>query len=103
MHWYEFKTFLEHASGFSMDALHVIVGVCLQLLAAAALRRGVGSPIPWLIVLAFELVNEWNDLHVEIWPDRPMQYGEGAKDVVLTMLLPTILLLVARRASGVLK
>lgn len=103
MSWYEIKTFLEHSSGFSMDALHVVAGVCIQLIIAAAFRTGVRSPIPWLVVLGLELANEWNDLHVETWPDRPMQYGEGMKDIILTMLLPTIILLVARYRSEVLR
>ena len=33
--WYEVKLLLEHATGISMDALHVLVGVLLQLLFAA--------------------------------------------------------------------
>jgi len=28
--WYQVKLFLQHTSGFSMDALHVIIGVVLQ-------------------------------------------------------------------------
>lgn len=96
MQWYKFKTFLEYSTGFTMDAIHVLVGVCLLLFFAAILRRGVRHPLPWLLVLAMELANEWNDLHVETWPDRPRQLGEGFKDILLTMALPTLLLLVAR-------
>ena len=94
--WYELKQFLEHASGFSMDALHVIAGVAVQLAAAALLRSSVARWAPWLILLALELLNEAADLYVEQWPQRGMQLGEGVKDVLLTMALPTLLLLAAR-------
>ena len=94
--WYEFKLFLEHAIGFSMDAMHVIAGVLVQLLAAALLRSSVARWPPWLAALAIELLNEFSDLAVERWPKPGMQLGEGAKDVLLTMALPTVLLIVAR-------
>ena len=42
------------------------------------------------------LFNESVDLWAELWPSRAMQLGEGAKDIVLTMLLPTVLMLALR-------
>ena len=94
--WYQFKLFLEHSAGFSMDALHVIAGVLIQLAVAALFRATVARPLPLIVVFLLELLNEWNDLRVEQWPDAGMQYGEGAKDLLLTMLLPVLLFLVAR-------
>lgn len=94
------ETFTEHSLGFSHDALHVLVGVCLQLLVAALLRRSIRSPVPWAIVLALECLNEWHDLRVEHWPSPAMQWGESMKDVLLTMALPTLLLLTSRYAPG---
>ena len=96
MDWSQTKTFIEHMIGFSHDALHVMVGVCLQLLFAALFRLSARSIGPWLMVLALELANEWSDLYIEVWPQHAMQWGEGAKDVLLTMALPTLLLIVAR-------
>lgn len=95
--WYQFKLMAEHASGFSMDALHVIVGVVVQLLVALLTRSSIARPLPLLAVFALELVNEANDFRVEQWPDPGMQFGESAKDVILTMFLPTLLFLIARR------
>ena len=43
-----------------------------------------------------ELLNEWADLAGEVWPTRDEQWAESVKDVLLTMLLPTVLLIVAR-------
>ena len=94
--WYQIKLFLEHASGISMDALHILVGFAVFLIAALALRRSVAEPLPWLATLALEIGNEAYDLTVELWPDPGSQLGEGAKDIALTMALPTLLLLVAR-------
>lgn len=101
--WYQFKLFLEHSAGFSMDALHVIAGVLVQFAAAALFRTTLARPLPLIVVFLLELLNEWNDLRVEQWPDRGMQYGEGAKDLVLTMLLPVLLFLVARHRPNVIR
>ena len=82
---------------FIMTALHVIIGVMLQLLIALLFRSSVARPMPLLALLALELVNEANDFRVEIWPDPGMQFGEAVKDVVLTMFIPTLTFLIARR------
>lgn len=94
--WYQVKLFIARASGFSMDALHVIAGVVALLVFALLFRTSVARPLPWLTVLALELINEASDFRVERWPQPGMQFGESAKDVILTMLLPTVILLVAR-------
>ncbi len=94
--WQEVKFFARHATGFSMDALHVIAGVMLHFLLAMLLRSSVARPLPLLLVLGFELLNEANDFRVEIWPDLSSQFGEAAKDILMTMLLPTLIFLIAR-------
>lgn len=100
--WYQFKLSLERSSSISMDALHVIAGLLIFLLASFLLKRGIASALSWFAVLAIELCNEAYDLHAEQWPDRAMQFGEGAKDILLTIALPTLLMLVCRfnRAPG---
>ncbi len=95
--WYQAKTFAEHASGLSMDALHVIAGVVLQLALALLLRSSVARPLPLLTVLGLEIANEIYDLTVELWPSLAMQLGEGTKDIVLTMVLPVLLYVAARQ------
>ena len=94
--WYESKLFIEHALAISHDGLHVLTGVMIQLAVALAVRRTLASWLPWMAVLGFALANEAVDLWVERWPNPGMQFGEGAKDIVLTTLLPTILLVAAR-------
>jgi hypothetical protein len=96
MSWYEAKMFIEHASVVSSDALHVLVGVLLWVLVAQVLRRSLSAWFPWLVLLALALLNEGVDLSVERWPDAAMQLGESAKDVLLTMTLPTVLMFAVR-------
>jgi hypothetical protein len=61
------------------------------------LRRSVVDWSPWLAVLLLILINEAGDLWIEQWPSPAMQYGESAKDIILTMVPPTLMLLTARR------
>jgi diacylglycerol kinase len=92
------KMFLERSLAFHNDALHVMVGMGLALVFAALLRRSLADWLPWLLVLALELANEVNDYFFEIWANEvPQQLGEIAKDIALTMVLPTLVLIVARR------
>ncbi len=100
--WMQFKLFTQHMSGVSHDAMHVVGGVVAQLALAALFRSSLARVWPWAAILMVELANEWNDLHVEKWPDPGQQWGEGAKDLALTMVLPTLLLMLARWAPGVL-
>jgi hypothetical protein len=95
--WFEAKTLAEHATGWPRDTLHVMGGVLLQLLFAFLLRTGLSDRRPWLVVLALELANEAYDLWIERWPSWSMQWGEGVRDLLGTMLLPTLLLIIARR------
>ena len=94
--WYQFKLFIEHASGISMDALHVIVGFVIFLIIARLLRCSIASPLPWLALLLLELGNEAYDLKIELWPNLASQIGEAAKDIMLTLVLPTMVALLVR-------
>ena len=78
--------------------MHVIGGVVGQIALAALFRSSLARVWPWAAMLLVELVNEWNDLRYEVWPDPGRQWGEGAKDIALTMALPTLLLVLARWA-----
>ncbi len=104
LEWFDLKTLAERSVSFHDDALHVMVGVLLQLLIAAVLRSSASRIGPWLCVLALELANEAGDLHYDLWPAnaRSSQFGEGLKDVLLTLFLPTVLLIVSRRFPTVL-
>lgn len=100
--WYQAKELVRHATGWPMDTLHVMIGVTLQLLFAGLLRTSLASKWPWLIVLVLELANEAYDFSVERWPSLAMQAGEGLRDLIGTMVLPTLLWWVARRHPRIL-
>jgi hypothetical protein len=93
--WHDFKMFIEHASVVNSDALHVFAGVGVWIVAGLSMRRLTGW-MPWLWVLAAILFNETVDLWVEQWPQRAMQYGESAKDIMLTLSVPTVFSLLVR-------
>lgn len=84
------KTQLTELLLLSRDALHIHFGLGLYVLAFFVFKRGPSSPIPWLVVLAFELVNEGLDAYHEF------ELVGAVRDILNTMLWPTIALLVAR-------
>jgi len=94
--WHRMKLVIEHAAGFSHDAIHVLIGGAGPLAVAFVTRRTIASWLPWLVLFVLILFNETVDLWVEHWPDRMMQYGDGAKDIFLTMALPTLFLITAK-------
>lgn len=95
--WFDFKSGLEAFGVIQDQALHILLGVVLQLLFAALARRSIGSLIPWSAVLLLELANEWADLRFSTWPGVEAHYGASAIDLAVTMALPTVLLIVSRR------
>jgi hypothetical protein len=101
--WHQGKLFVEHVVTINHDALHIIVGTLVWLLFAMLLRRPITSWYPWLWTLAVIMWNEAVDLWTEHWPEPGQQYGEGAKDLLLTMLIPTILALSVRFVPGLIR
>jgi hypothetical protein len=94
--WHQGKLFIEHAVAISHDTLHVIIGVLLWLVFALLVRRPLSSWLPWSWLFAVILWNETVDLWMEQWPDPGQQYGEGEKDLFLTMIEPTVLMFAVR-------
>ena len=94
--WHQGKLFIEHALAISHNSLHIFVGVVLWIAIGLLLRRPLTSWMPWLWVFAVILWNEAVDLWVERWPDPGQQYGEAAKDLILTMAVPTLIMFAAR-------
>jgi hypothetical protein len=94
--WHQGKVFIEYSLKIEHGTLHVLVGVLLWLVFALLLRRPITSWTPWLLIFGVILWNEIVDLWFEVWPTPGRQYGEGFKDLVLTMFVPTVLMLAAR-------
>jgi len=81
------------------DALHVYLGVAIQIGAAALLRRPLSHWAPWLVVLAAAFVNVVLDFYFgEEATLQPWQIDGARHDIVNTMVLPTLLLLLCRFA-----
>lgn len=97
MDWEAIKQAVAAWTGLERDALHIYAAILIQIGSAALLRRTLASPWPWLVVLAFALANEWLDVQrdhlVEEW-----EKAASLHDLWNTMLLPSLLLLVARFA-----
>ena len=98
--WGRSKSFVERLFGVGNDALHVLIGALLVFVLAGVMRTSVRDIRPGLLVLFLALLNEWHDLRAETWPDRSMQYGEGVKDVILTIAVPALLFVLARWCPG---
>jgi hypothetical protein len=96
MAWYEAKMFIERAIFFSSDALHMLVGMVAWVVIAILWRRPLSDWRPWLALLFLLALNEAVDLWVERWPDLAAQYGESAKDLLLTTAIPTLVMILAR-------
>lgn len=93
------KTQLSEFLGISKDALHIHIGLIIFLVASLVLRRPLSSWIPWLSLLAFEVVNEFMDaFHMHGGPSR-MEIAGSLKDILNTMFWPTMMLLVLRWRS----
>ncbi|KKB77477.1 hypothetical protein VW35_15145 [Devosia soli] len=88
------KTELTELFFLSRDALHIHLGIAIYLVAMLIFRRGPASMVPWLVLLAFELVNEVLDVfhgnHIEL------DISGALRDIGNTMLWPTVALIVAR-------
>lgn len=75
---------------------YVLTGAAVLFAAAALLRTTIGSWKAWLVVLVLESLNEFADLSTKRWPHPGRQLGDSVKDLLLTVALPTLLLVLAR-------
>lgn len=81
------------------DALHIYAALVIQVSTAMLTRRSLGHLLPWFTVLGFELLNELNDIRRGGEPQlMPWQVVSGVHDILNTMILPTVLLVLCRRA-----
>ena len=84
MQWFELKNWLELSTGLDRDSLHIYAGVGVQLAVAVILRRSLASPIPWFFAVC-------------VAPNAAQQvFDEAVRDIWNTLLLPSVLLLIAR-------
>jgi len=84
---------------FEKDALHIYAAVIIQLVAAQLSRKSLGHWLPWSAVLGLELCNELLDVVLGQEPTlKAWQLVGAAHDLFNTMIMPTLLLVLCRRA-----
>ena len=96
MTWFDIKELIEGYTGLERDALHIHAALFLYIAAMAVFRQSRRSRLPWLVVLAVELVNEGYDIYFNCCHEPYWLITGAAKDLWNTMLWPTVLLLVGR-------
>jgi hypothetical protein len=95
--WEFVKSAIASWTGLERDALHIYAAILLQVGAAAALRRSLASPLPWLVALAAALLNEALDIYRdELF--EPWERDAALHDLWNSMLVPTMLALLVRFA-----
>lgn len=101
MGFIELKEGIELSTGLSQDALHIFAAFLIYVAAAGVSGRGFAHPLPWLCVLAAELVNEGLDFR-GVPAGQAWDIRASVHDVWNTMALPTLLLGSARLAPWML-
>jgi hypothetical protein len=88
--WERWKHSIERLLWYQSDSLHVACGVLIVVLVALALRKNLASFAPWSVLLLLSSSNEAIDIFYT------QKLAESVKDTLLTMLVPTILLVTVR-------
>lgn len=98
MEWLEIKMWLVSTTGLDRDALHIYCALVIQLFCALFFRRRLASLWPWIAVLIIATINEYLDYqHVGESEASILHFqAEAYRDMWNTMLLPTVLTLIAR-------
>jgi hypothetical protein len=95
--WNSLKELVAAWSGLDRSALHIFAGTLAHVAIASILRRRLFDDLPWLLVLAVGVGNEamsaLADHRLESWEIR-----NGARDLLLVMAIPTLLLLLSRHS-----
>lgn len=101
LNWHEIKDFIALWTGLERDALHIYAALLVQVGTAFLLRRSLGHWAPWAAILLLALLNEAVDMFEDGLVER-WEIGAGLHDLWNTMLLPSLLLLLARFAPSIL-
>lgn len=99
MSWFEIKLMVIEWTRLDRDALHIYFSVMLQIVACAVLRRPLSSVLPLGVVIAAGIFNEWLDFGNPM-PEGPttqeIRVEEAIKDLANGVIIPAVLMLVAR-------
>jgi hypothetical protein len=101
VNWSFVKIDISRMTGVPDDALHVLAGMMVLLIAAYLLRRPPWTWQAWIVVVAAETINETYDLLQTVVPSDEGNFRASLHDFWLTLLWPTIVLLAYPRFVGV--
>lgn len=90
------KRVILQLTGLSRDALHVYAGMAVFLLATAALRKHLRSPLPLLAVCLLAAGMEALDARDDLLTFGYWRAGASLHDVINTMSWPAIIFVMAR-------
>lgn len=93
------KALVEAYTGLEKDALHIHVALLIYILTSLLIVRGGKGQLPWFVVLAVELFNEFLDFRRHDPINGIYPWEESAKDLWNTMLWPSILVILARNTA----
>jgi hypothetical protein len=79
-----------------MDALHIYVGLAVFFGACVAFRWKATQWRPLIVVLAVACAGEVWDFYDMVTAGRPVDFHEHLKDIANSLLVPAIIVLLAR-------
>ncbi len=94
--FHDFKIYLVAHTGLAKDALHIYVAVIIFFAACLIMRWKARDWRPWALVLLAALSGEVLDLLDSYFRGRELDLRESAKDIVNTLMVPTIIVITAR-------
>ncbi len=97
--WQVTKTALIDHAHLGRDALHIYAALAIFLAACWLFRWKATSIKPWLLVLLAQSINEIFDMRVSYEDDGVIWIWGNIKDMINTMVAPTLLILAARYTS----
>lgn len=92
------KDIIRAATGVPDAALHVLLGLGVYFLCVLIFRLPLRSWWPLLIVLGLQLINEVSDAIGDLPRRNGIEVRGTILDTAMTLLLPTIIVLVAKLA-----
>src|SRR3712207_2791845 len=93
--WQQVKETIAVWTDLERDALHIYAALIAQVGSALVLRRSLAHALPWLFVLVLAGANELLDMYGDGLAE-PWERESAVHDMWNTMLLPSLLLLLAR-------
>ena len=95
--WLDAKFGVEQTIPIGDHWLHFVAGPLILVAAALIMRRPLSNYGPWLAVLILAIVNELVDVAVALFtPEQSVHLGDSLSDVLMTISVPTVVLIAAR-------